>query len=279
MDADTRHQLKTNELVQLLSRIDLSDRRLWYWIVGVGLVVVLYFGWKLRNWQARAALDLEWQSLRSLDTSTKHGDAPLEQLRRLISENSDPRVVAAARLRLGNALFERAGENTAESSSYLDEAVRELAAVAESADVPPAMPAAALFKLGKVYETRREFDQARQVYERLRDDSRFEGVPFRELAADRLELLDKLAARIELQPGLAPLPPPASKPASAPSASSPHAAPQPSLPTSAPASEYERREQPAATPSKPVEQQPTGQEARGSEAPPPASSPAEPSQP
>lgn len=214
MDADTRHSLKQNELAEALSKIDFHDKRLLSWLGVIVLVAVVYGGVKVWGWQSRRAADADWDTLAMIaPASANLGDAPIDQLRGLVSSNSGPSAEAIARLRLVRHLWSRAHGAV---GPWTEEAMRELQAVRNSPDVPAPLRAAALFMTGKLHETQREFDQAARCYGELKSSSEFAGSPFVQMAELRAEGLGELRETVVFQPGLAPLVLPQAPPASAP---------------------------------------------------------------
>lgn len=213
MDAETRHQLKTNELGDLLEQVaNLRDRRVVYAAVAVGLALLAYVSYRVWSWRAAASVNAGWaalQAVESIDPSL--GEAPLDRLRAVVAEASDPTLQAMARLRLADALHARA---VAGDSSRLTEAQQQLEAIL-AGSTPPMLKAAAIYQLGGLYESRRQFDQARLAYQQLQQDTSLAGSPFVKLAEIRLSTLDELPEKIELLPGLPPPPPVASAPAEA----------------------------------------------------------------
>ncbi|MEP0848119.1 MAG: hypothetical protein HRF50_15015 [Phycisphaerae bacterium] len=205
MDADTRHQLKSNELAEFFARAaEFRDRRVNAVAIAVVALVVLYAGYKFWNWRTGVAAETAWARLGavgSIDPSL--GDAPLDSLRKVIEDGAPPAVEAMARLRLANALLAR---GIAGDSGRLGEAALQLEALLGS-DAPALLRAAATFQLANVLESQRDFARAKETYQRLASDPAFIGSPFIRLAAERLESLDSLPVSIEMRPGLPPPPP------------------------------------------------------------------------
>jgi len=255
MDADTRHHLKQNELAEALQRIDFSDKRLWYWAAAIIIIALLYFGYRIRSWQSGVEQDQQWATLSTINAvDTTQGDAPLDQLRQLISETADGDLGAIARLNLAQGLWVRGelGDDARRS-----EATSELDALLSSGAGSSMTRAAALFLRAKMYESTREFDKARETYLKLSTDEEFAGIPYRELATQMMESLDELATPVVFTPGIAPPPPP---PSTAPTSSS--------APASAASGSRESSEPPTSGPAAP----PAGRPA-------PTSKPAAPDQP
>ena len=246
MDADTRHQLKQNELAEALARIrDFSDRRTLTWLGVILLIALAYAGYKYWRWRQEAQMVSAFEALASVNAvDTSRGDAPLAQLRQLITDSSDPGLVSLSRLQLARGLESRG--RTAEGAAKLAEAEAEYRAILATPEAPNLVKAAAVYRLGIMYETRRDFAKARESHTMLTADQRFAGSPFVDLAAARLELLDKLAVSIKFEPGFKPLPPaePTSQAALPPATSAPaEAAPdEPAAATTQPAADNELTE-------------------------------------
>ena len=206
MDADTRHQLKQNELAEALSKlVDFSDKRTTGWLVAILVVALGYAGYKFWGWRQQARLVEAHQTLaqiNSLDASM--GDAPLEQLRQLIAQNSQPGLVALARLKLSEGLETR-GQG-ADGVTRLAEAEAEYNTILNMPDAPCAAKAPALYRLGIICESKRDFEQAREAYTTLSRDPSYQGSPFVTVAEARLERLDDLAVPVVFEPGMSPVP-------------------------------------------------------------------------
>jgi predicted negative regulator of RcsB-dependent stress response len=214
MDADTRHQLRQNELAEALARLkDFSDRRTLAWIAVILAAVLAYAGYKFWGWRQRADLVAASESLASvrgvLDPSL--GEAPLDRLRQIIAENDDPGLVALARLQLGHGLETRA--ESPEASASLHDAQTQYEEILAMPGAPDSIKAAAVYRLGLIRETEREFGEARKRYGSLVDNPSFRGSPFVDFAKTRLEQLDELAEPVVFEPGMKPLP--ATQPATA----------------------------------------------------------------
>ena len=210
MDADTRHQLKQNEFAEALSRLrDFTDARFWYCVI---VIVIVAGGWAgYRLWQSQQATILEnnWSQLLAIRMMDPGGvGESVNQLNALITDNSDPKLVAAARLRLGNALTLQALLDPLRRESLRREAVEVYAAIANTPEVPDSIAAAATYALGTAHESLREFDEARRTYEALGTEERFAETPFKEMAAQRLETLDGVTVKVVFMAGQAPPPRP-----------------------------------------------------------------------
>jgi hypothetical protein len=205
MDADTRHQLRQNELAEALSKIwDLSDRRSLTWLGVIVVIALAYAGYKYWGWRQQADLIQAERVLSSLNPADPSlGNAPLDQLRRLIAENSDPGLLGRARLLLAQGLEARGlGADGAEKLQQAERVYQEILAMPQA---PAAVKAPATYRLGILYETRRDFESARKTYTSLSTDSGLAGSPFTKLAEARLESLDELSKPVEFEAGVRPL--------------------------------------------------------------------------
>lgn len=245
MDAETRHELKTNRLYDwLLKSKEWLDKWLNLILILVTVIFLSLAGW--RWWSARqeSALDAAWGVLNSARVeNTSAGDQPLEELRQLIRENHDPALTAIARIELADGLLFRVTDEDS-GAAKLSEAAEQLDAVVDSG-VSPIIRAAALHRLAAVQESQNKFDAAKATYEKLKQ-TEFANSPFQESAQDRLNALAELPKSFDFLPGSAPVEAPriqtpasTSAPASGP-ASSPAVAPAqpttvPAQPASAPA--------------------------------------------
>lgn len=205
MDADTRHQLRQNELAEALAKLrDYTDKRTLAWLAVIIAIALGYAGYRYWRWRQGIQLAQGYEALSSVDAlDASLGEAPLAQLRQLIAEASQPGLVALARLELAQGLEVR-GER-AEDAAKLAEAKSEYQRIVAMADAPAHVKAAALYRLGMVYETERDFVKARETFTTLSSDSRFEGSPQQQRATQRLGLLAELAVPVRFKPGAKPL--------------------------------------------------------------------------
>lgn len=209
MDADTRHHLKQNELLEALRKMktlgDARTRRTLLFVVLIVLAVASYYFWQSRRESSSAQ---GWQQLSTIVLQGTADAAALDQLRGLIAEQTDPGLVAMARFRLAVGLIESATADTAEREAQLRESVELLSITGDAPDVSATVAAAAWFAQANAYESLREFENARASYGKLSEDARFEGQPHRDLAATRLESLEDITVQIQFAPGEKPPPPP-----------------------------------------------------------------------
>jgi hypothetical protein len=210
MDAEHRHALKTNELAETLSKLkEFGEKWLNHILIGVAVIMLIWAGYRFWSWRQESALTSGWTKLLNAETDDPTaGDAPLDQIRQVIADAPDAALQTMARIKLAEALLERA--TGPDAQTRLTDAERELKTAFDSPSTPDLLRAAVLYQLAIVQETRRDFAAAREAYQKLTTDARFAASPFRKIAENRLADLDQIASRIEFLPGTAPKPlPPA----------------------------------------------------------------------
>lgn len=220
MDAETRHQLKTNELGELLERLrDFNNPSVKYPLIVIGVLVVGWIGWSSFAYFQRHGVELNSQKLaeieRQLDPNDPNYAGAVVQLQRLAQESSDAALFAASRIQLARVRYEEAMRMPAERLAKLDEAKSLLLEVRGASRTPVSLDAAAAFALASVYESLSEggdraarLAEARKLYDELSTEARFAGSGFASLAKERLSTLDMLSAAIAFTPGISPAPAP-----------------------------------------------------------------------
>ena len=208
MDADTRHQLRQNELAEALRKlVAFSDRRTTAWIVVILVIALAYAGYKLWGWRQEVRMIAVAQALTQINaTDASMGDAPLAQLRQLIGENRQPGLVALARLKLAEGLEARGKD--VDGAAKLPEAEAQYHEIIGMSAALPTVKAPALYRMGIICESKRDFEQARELYTTLSRDPSYKGSPFVGLAETRVQRLDELAVPVVFEPGMNPAPPP-----------------------------------------------------------------------
>ncbi len=218
MDADTRHQLKTNELSELIERLrDFNNPYVKYPLTAIAAILVGWIGWSSYSYFSHRGVELAWQKLaeieKQLDPNTPGYAGAVQQLSDFAKNTSQPTIRAATRLHLARIRFDEAVKMPAEREAKLSEAKALLTEVRSSSQTPIAMDAAAAFALASTYESLAELgdratrlDEARKLYEELTTQPRFVGSPFLAMAKERLTTIDLLKPAIALTPGDAPAP-------------------------------------------------------------------------
>lgn len=241
MDADTRHQLKTNELGELLTRLgDLRRPEIQYSIAAVLVLLVAWIAYSSWGYMRRQAIESRWQSLteieRGLDPADPNYASAVDALRGLAGSASEPALAAAAKLRLARIRAADAFDPGADRATPLKEAAELLRSISADSGTPAPLDAAARFGLATVHESlavveadqrSEHLKQAEALYHALTSEPRFRGSPYVGLAADRTATLGELAKPVEFQPGDPPAP--AAPPTAATPPTTPPAAGQPDI--------------------------------------------------
>lgn len=221
MDADTRHQLKTNELADALNRLrDWNNPSTRAWVLGVVAVVLLLIAWRAWSVARTSAAEQKWQQFgdvqeRLASQNETERAAALSELRTLINAESGTSLGGYARLLLARVRYGEGLEKPDQRSTAFQEAATLLDEILGGAPIPP-VEAAASFARASVHESQaaidsaardQHLDAARKLYQHLVDDARFEGSPFVSRARQRLDSMDALKDPVTLLPGNPPPPP------------------------------------------------------------------------
>ncbi|MEW6249612.1 MAG: hypothetical protein AB1716_03115 [Planctomycetota bacterium] len=256
MDADTRHQLKQNELAEMLLQVrhKLDDPRARYALLAAGALLVLALVGYLWHRSRQSAAAERSQQLSSIVNEqlrfiTPEGlPAAQQQLRNLLTEITEPELAGYTRLQLARTYIEQGLRDPNARPQAFEDAARLLEEVNANPQSTPMLKASASFALASTYESLGQPDKAQELYTRLADPA-YAGSPYQQLAAERLSTIDRAALRVTFLPGSAPpetqpAPPApttfpaegaaASAPATLPAATPEQAAPA-ALPTTAPA--------------------------------------------
>ncbi len=254
MDAERRDDLKHNEFGDMLIKVkETLDRWATPVLVVVAVIVVGVVGVRLWRWQKALELERGWSTLSSLNRTTgEERESNPDALRSLAEKNIDPRLSAAARLRAASVLREKFMESGDEK--LLDEIDAELKAVVDADGVTDQIKAGALYQQAILRESKHDFDGAKAIYQQLSQDPRYNGSPFKDLAATNISEIPDISTPVNFLPGNAPS---ASAPASSQAAGEMEDEPTATAPASAPAGdrtppapkENKPASQPASTPS------------------------------
>lgn len=194
MDADTRHQLKQNELAEALEKVKHLDRTTILLIIGAVALLIVFGGVRLMQWQTAESNKQAWSEFFWLDAQASGDRAALLAELRPIAAEGDARGGAAA-LRIASLLLGEAMEDPETGAAKAAEAAAALEPVVGTTQ-PAEILAPAHFLLAQANEWQEQWDRARQHYQAL-EDPRFAGSPLQQLAVDRLAGLEELAT-IEL---------------------------------------------------------------------------------
>lgn len=253
MDAETRHQLKTNDLAETLQKLtQLNDPRIGYTLLVILVALVAWFGYRYFRTQHEQKVAAAWRIITDTSVVGPRAANATKTLEQVVRENADAAVAAVARLNM--ALADQQAARQADDMAALDKVAQQLLDLANDPATPPSFRAAALYDAGVTREDQHRFDEARKIYSQLLADPKLDGSPYKKLATNRLEQIDKEDTPIVFLPGLPEVDIenilPTTQPASAPSAATPAPAAETPAATQPPA------EQPTAPTSQPAEPEP-----------------------
>jgi predicted negative regulator of RcsB-dependent stress response len=218
MDADTRHQLKSNELADMLTSLkDLKKPQYLYPSLLVLVILVAVGAWYGWRYSQRVAAEQDWQRLDRISAGLNSGDASAlsgaqGELRAMLQEKLPPSVQGYARIELARSRVEQGLSQPAERPGAFEEAAKLLEEVRSDPTTAPMQQAEATFLLASTCESLRQLDRAKELYQSLTQDAKYVGSPYRALAEKRLSDIDTLAKPVAFVPGEAPAPtPPANK--------------------------------------------------------------------
>lgn len=207
MKTERRQELRTNDLSEQIEQIGDYVRKNSIALTAIVLAAAIVFGgyfW-YRSHQ-RAKVDAGWATLSRL--SREPTDAVvISQIEAVANEDLAPSLTTEALLLIGETAM-RKMTPTAGVAALSPEDVAAWAARAKTAfeGVIRRFPGetiavgTAMIQLGVLHENQSDMAAAREVYERLRGDERFQHTPYKELAELRLARLDQLASPVVFPP-------------------------------------------------------------------------------
>lgn len=214
MDADTRHQLKQNELAEALMRLrELKDPRVLYSLVAVVVVVVAVVAWYGWRSSRQYAAEQSSQRLGQIQENLMRAD-PLQitaaqaDLRALAADAANPALTASAQLLLARAYYDEALQSSDKRTESFQQAATVLEQMRASSSTPAVMRAAASFLLGSTYESLARFDDARKVWQELVENPQYVGTPYPMVAEGQLESLNEISVDVAFAQGGPPMPSP-----------------------------------------------------------------------
>lgn len=212
MDADTRHQLKQNELAEALGKLrDWDNPSNRYLILAIALLVILFAAWKAWSYSEQHAREVASRQLGDIQMALQAGEpstvaTAVADLRALIADASDPGIAGAARLRLASFRHNEGLMKPDTREEAFAEAARLYDEVIHTRGIPASIEATATFGLATVYESMRKFDEAKALYDKLQEEPRFRGSPYVLMATERVQNFDELREPITLASGAPPVP-------------------------------------------------------------------------
>jgi tetratricopeptide (TPR) repeat protein len=242
MDAEHRHELKSNELVEFFVQLPDFVRKYSNQIIGVCLILIALVVIPLwKNWRqesrraqqaamvsriqtAREAIGKAVQQTEGIQPGSLL-DSAAEELKSAAETASEKDLAALARIEeaklLRSALHLQADVSVEESSSRLS---RAQAACQEALNLAqsPTIKGMAELQLGLCAEESGQYEQARDVYTRILQNTAYQGTSILEQARLRLEQLEDNSVKVVFAPAPAENPEPAAD-----SSAQPQSAPVP----------------------------------------------------
>jgi hypothetical protein len=204
MDADTRHQLKSNELAEALGKLqNLRDPRILYSLVGLGVLIVLVAGVFIWRSATRSASEKAWRELDRVSAALATADpntASTADIQAFITEHEGDSLAEFGRLRLARVRVDQAMLHPEQRPAGFEEAAKLLESIRASAHTPTSLYAAATYMLASTYESLRRPQEAEKLYQQLTTEARFAGTPHRDLASNRLETMQYALAQVTFDP-------------------------------------------------------------------------------
>ena len=216
MDSEHRHELKTNELADLLTHFPEFLKRNTSTIIGITLIVIGLISWPLLTKMSRQktiaeeskvskSIQMLGQDIRNavqsyqanpeqlspaLNTILVNADALVD----LTSETDNPNLAALAYIKAAQAIrtelhLKKEVVSTETIDAQTQKAQTEYEKAAQTAEMP-AMKAMAQFGIGLCTEERGQTQQAAEIYEAIVNDETFAATVFPKLAQQRLDSLD-----------------------------------------------------------------------------------------
>ncbi len=207
MDAETRHQLKQNELAGTLDKLrEMKDPKYRYTVLGLIALLVAVVVWNAvsssRAHAAEKASARLFEVTTALAVADEDGAAiARENMQAYVDEVSDPALGGYARLSLAGALISDALKNPDQRPAAFENAAALLTEITTNTRTPGPLAAAARFSLATTYESLRQPEKARELYQDLTTDDRFRGSPFELRAFERLNSMDVLEVAVHFEPG------------------------------------------------------------------------------
>lgn len=209
MDAETRHQLKDNELAQVLEQLRNPRREVIYWIGAVIAVILLVVAIRFAMWTNSRSAETSWWVAAGRDMTLTEPAAIISDLKNRVSQLGTDQSAVLARLSLASGLLNESILSPESTEANAQEALQTLQPLLDDRDLDPTWRSAAVLLSATAHENLREYDQAREAYQTLLEppldrspysmdreiqyiDGRTESTP--STVAKRLEALERLAS-------------------------------------------------------------------------------------
>lgn len=216
MDSEHRHELKTNELANLISHSGEFIRKNYMQIIGVTLIILAVGLWgPIKGYRDRAKLQDQAQTAEVLEQLSQSKMAALRNQAQsmttsnalLVSANAleieaqktkNPLLAALALIKRGEALrsdlhFRNSEVEPAEIKSHIEQAKKAYNSAIQKAKGNPGsitMEAMANFGLGLCAEELGDLEQAKSIYQSIVSNAGYEGTVYPTQAQFRLDSID-----------------------------------------------------------------------------------------
>jgi len=219
MDSEHRHELKTNELADLLTHFPQFLKRNANFLIGISLIIIGLISWwvlpKMKQEKEIAEETRVSQSIQMLgqdirlavqtsQANPEQADQALntilanaEALLEISADTENPDLLALACIKAAQAirteLHLRTDFVSAETvSAQIQKAEEAYAKAAQTASLPN-MQAMAQIGIGLCAEERGQIEQARDIYNEIVGNETFESTVFPKMAQQRLDMIEENA--------------------------------------------------------------------------------------
>lgn len=217
MDAEHRHELKSNELADWIARIPAYIKEHPNQAIGVALILIALITWPIfSNMRKQSAgreqseilslIDMTEQARMSVLSGQETADsltALAQSLQDAAARTKNPNLAALALIKRGNALradLHLSDEVTDEMISARVSDARTAYEKALNEAKLPALKGLAQLGLGLCAEETGEYEKAREIYEAIVADASYEGAVARVEAQRRLDSLEDNSFTVQFAP-------------------------------------------------------------------------------
>jgi tetratricopeptide (TPR) repeat protein len=226
MKTARRQELRTNELSVQIDQISETVKKNYTSIIAIAVAAAVIVGglyWYVTS--SRNRLMDGWAAL-SVREEKSDADHDISRMEEVINQNLDPKLTAAAWLKVGQTSMAQytwpsAGADAGSTGDpkWLEKSQNAYTSALATNVLDKNGVADATIHLGLIAENKGDFDKAAEQYRKVINDTAYAGTPFFEQAEFRLKNIDKWRSAVVFAP-----PPPKLTPTTA-------SAPSPDMPT------------------------------------------------